>query len=731
MTGQLLLSKSVLLAVVLAPLLGSIIAGLFGRQVGRAGAHTVTILGVAVSCALSCWTLYQLVWGGASPFNENLYTFFDVGSFQGHVGFMVDRLTAMMMVVVTFVSLLVHVYTIGYMADDPGYQRFFSYISLFTFSMLMLVMSNNFLQLFFGWEAVGLVSYLLIGFWFKRPTAVFANLKAFLVNRVGDFGFLLGIAAVLMAFRTLDYATVFSYAPLAANAKLAQVWPQVEGLQQAFEWIGGWSLMTVICIGLFIGAMGKSAQVPLHVWLPDSMEGPTPISALIHAATMVTAGIFMVARMSPLFELSQTALNFILFIGATTAFFTGLIGIVQNDIKRVVAYSTLSQLGYMTVALGVSAYSAGVFHLMTHAFFKALLFLGAGSVIIGMHHEQDMRKMGGLRKYMPITYVTMIIGTLALVGTPFFSGFYSKDSIIEAAAHHAHVSHSWIATYGYWAVLGGVLITSFYSFRLLFLTFHGAERFRDVAHDDHGHGHDHAHHDAHGDAEHTDAEAQVHGHGDHGHHGPHIPHESPWVVTLPLILLAIPSVLIGFFTIGPMLFGTDWAGHHAEGGVPGQTLKFFTGIIDFYDPARDTVGALAEEFHGPVAFALHGFLAAPFWLTLAGFALAAVLYLVLSPEWPARLRQRFSGLVRILEAKYGFDILWIDGFAGGGLQLGRISRWIDTRIIDGVFVNGSARVVELASQLLRRTQSGFLYHYAFAMIIGLVALLAVVSWAWR
>ncbi len=432
------------------------------RAPGRAqGAQYVTILGVAVSCVLSCLMLYQLVGQGASPFNQNLYTFFDVGNYSAHVGFMVDRLTAMMMVVVTFVSLLVHIYTIGYMEEDPGYQRFFSYISLFTFSMLTLVMSNNFLQLFFGWEAVGLVSYLLIGFWFKRPTAVFANMKAFLVNRVGDFGFILGIAGVLLWFGSLDYSTVFANATTMAGAKV-QLFAGHE-----------WSVMTLICICLFIGAMGKSAQVPLHVWLPDSMEGPTPISALIHAATMVTAGIFMVARMSPLFELSETALNFILFIGATTAFFTGLIGIVQNDIKRVVAYSTLSQLGYMTVALGVSAYSAAVFHLMTHAFFKALLFLAAGSVIIGMHHEQDMRKMGGLRKYMKVTYWTSVIGTLALVGTPFFSGFYSKDTIIEAAAHHAHESHSWVATYGYWAVLGGVLVTSFYSFRLLFLTFHG------------------------------------------------------------------------------------------------------------------------------------------------------------------------------------------------------------------------------------------------------------------
>ena len=706
-----IISKTHLLLIVLAPLLGSIIAGLFGRQVGRKGAQYATILGVSASCALSCWVLYQLVVGGASPFNQNVYTFFEVGGYAAHVGFMVDRLTAMMMVVVTFVSLLVHIYTIGYMSEDPGYQRFFSYISLFTFSMLMLVMSNNFLQLFFGWEAVGLVSYLLIGFWFKRPTAVFANMKAFIVNRVGDFGFILGIAGVLLWFGTLDYATVFANAPMLKGAEV-----------QIFEG-HAWGVATIICICLFIGAMGKSAQVPLHVWLPDSMEGPTPISALIHAATMVTAGIFMVARMSPLFELSQTALNFILFIGATTAFFTGLIGIVQNDIKRVVAYSTLSQLGYMTVALGVSAYSAAVFHLMTHAFFKALLFLAAGSVIIGMHHEQDMRKMGGLRKYMPITYWTSVIGTLALVGTPFLSGFYSKDTIIEAAKLHAGQSESWIATYGYWAVLGGVIVTSFYSFRLLFLAFHGKERF-ETAHDAHGHD-DHAHADAHHDA---------HEHGDdHGHHGhgPHVPHESPWVVTLPLVLLAIPSILIGFFTIGPMLFGTDWRGHAAQVVVPGQALTFFSGVIDFLDPSRDTVAAVGREYwHGPVGYALHGMQMPAFWLTVAGFLLAAVLYLW-KPDVPGRLRQALSPLVKILEEKYGFDHLWIKGFAGGGLFVGRISRWIDTNIVDGVFVNGSAKVVDLASTLLRRTQSGYLYHYAFAMIIGLIALLAVLMHLWH
>lgn len=703
------ISKTVLLAIVLAPLLGAIIAGLFRRQVGRAGAHWVTILGVAASFAMSAYVLWQLVGQGAAPFNENVYTWFQVGGIEAHVGFMIDKLTAMMMVVVTFVSLLVHIYTIGYMEEDPGYQRFFSYISLFTFSMLMLVMSNNFLQLFFGWEAVGLVSYLLIGFWFKRPTAVFANLKAFLVNRVGDFGFMLGIAGVLLVFGSLDYATVFANAPTLAG----QTWSIISGHE--------WSVATVICICLFVGAMGKSAQVPLHVWLPDSMEGPTPISALIHAATMVTAGIFMVARMSPLFELSETALNFVLFIGATTAFFTGLIGIVQNDIKRVVAYSTLSQLGYMTVALGVSAYSAGVYHLMTHAFFKALLFLGAGSVIIGMHHEQDMRRMGGLKKYMPITYWTMVIGTLALVGTPFFSGFYSKDTIIEAAAEHAHEAHNWVASYAYWAVLLGAFVTSFYSFRLLYLTFHGKERFHDpvpdhyVAPEADSTEHEEAlahEHDAH------DVHDHGHGHDDHAH----TPHESPWVVTVPLILLAIPSILVGFFTVGPMLFGTDVMGHAKQ-------LPYFLGSIDVA-PAHDVIGKLAEEFHGPVAFALHGFQAPAFWLALAGFVLATIMYWW-KPELPEKARKALAWPVRVLENKYGFDNLWIDGFAGGGLILGKASRAVDTHVIDGAAVNGSARIVDFVAHLTRRVQSGYLYHYAFAMILGLIVLLAALIRYWR
>lgn len=747
MTGmEVLLSKNVLLAIVLAPLLGSIIAGLFGRLVGRAGAHTATILGVAVSCALSCWVLYQLVVQGASPFNENLYTFFEVGNYSGHVGFMIDKLTAMMMVVVTFVSLLVHLYTIGYMAEDPGYQRFFSYISLFTFSMLMLVMSNNFLQLFFGWEAVGLVSYLLIGFWFKRPTAIFANMKAFLVNRVGDFGFLLGIGCVLLMFGTLDYATVFANATLLAG-KAVPVWSgAVSVFGQTWQVLDQpviWSMATLTCICLFIGAMGKSAQVPLHVWLPDSMEGPTPISALIHAATMVTAGIFMVARMSPLFELSQTALDFVLFIGATTALFTGLIGIVQNDIKRVVAYSTLSQLGYMTVALGVSAYSAAVFHLMTHAFFKALLFLAAGSVIIGMHHEQDMRKMGGLRKYMPITWITSLIGTLALVGTPFFSGFYSKDTIIEAAKHHQHVAHEvgdkvaemgvmaaqgyqgpseWIATYGYWAVLLGVFVTSFYSFRLLYLTFHGKERFRD-AHSDQAQSHDADHKAAHHD----------HANDDHGHHDAHEPHESPWVVTVPLVLLAIPSIFIGMLTAGPMLFGTHW--NDAEKVV----TPFFQGAIDFVrlDPSlavspRDTVMALIGHWEGAIKFALHSYKTIPLYLALGGFALATLLYLVF-PDIPGKIRNSTVGafLTNILDKKYWADHLWINGFAGGGVKLGKVSRAIDSHVIDGAAVNGTAKLVDLGAQLLRKTQSGYLYHYAFAMIVGLILLLGAVIKFWQ
>src|SRR5690348_10761455 len=664
------LSTSVLLTIALAPLLGSLVAGFVSPFLGRAVravAHTVTIACMIVSVALSFHVLYQLTVGGADNYNQNLYTWFQIGQVNASVGFMVDRLTAMMLVVVGFVSLVVHLYTIGYMRDDPGYTRFFSYISLFTFSMFMLVMSNNFMQLFFGWEAVGLVSYLLIGFWYKRPTAIFANLKAFLVNRVGDFGFLLGIAAVLTFLHTLDYASAFSAAPGLAGQTL-----QITANTQ-------WDAATVICILLFVGAMGKSAQVPLHVWLPDSMEGPTPISALIHAATMVTAGIFMVARMSPLFEMSSTALSFVLVIGATTALFTGLIGIVQNDIKRVVAYSTLSQLGYMTVALGVSMYSGAVFHLMTHAFFKALLFLGAGSVIIAMHHEQDMRYMGGLRKYMPITWITMWIGSLALVAVPFTSGFYSKDAIIEAVG----LSHRWGANYAYFCVMAGALVTGLYTFRQMYLTFHGKERFTVVA--SHGHGHD-----------------------DHDHHEPgvlaHAPKESPWVVTVPLVLLAIPSLLIGYVTVAPMLFG-NWFGSAIHVGE-----------------ANNVLAELGQEFHGAAAMALHGFTQLPFLLVVAAFVICTYIY-VFNPALAGRIKQALKPLWTVLDRKYWADEVEYALFASGGQKMGRLFwKFSDAGVIDGVAVNGSVRLVHRGAALLRRLQTGYLYHYAFAMIIGVIVL---------
>ena len=676
-----MLDKNILLTIVLAPLFGAVVAGLFGRRIGRTASHGVTIAGVALSCALSIYVLYQLVWAGAEVFNQNVYTWFEVGSTSAHVGFLIDRLTAMMMVVVTFVSLMVHVYTIGYMAEDDGYERFFSYIALFTFSMLMLVMSNNFLQLFFGWEAVGLVSYMLIGFWYKRPSAIFANMKAFIVNRVGDFGFLLGIAGVLMWFGgSLDYATVFAYAQD----------PAVDVGARSVELIAGhpWQVATIVCICLFVGAMGKSAQVPLHVWLPDSMEGPTPISALIHAATMVTAGIFMVARMSPLFELSETALTFVLVIGATTALFTGLIGIVQNDIKRVVAYSTLSQLGYMTVALGVSAYSAGVFHLMTHAFFKALLFLGAGSVIIAMHHEQDMRHMGGLRKYMPITWITMWIGSLALAGAPFFAGFFSKDAIIEAVGASDRLGSG----YAYFCVLAGVFITALYSFRLLYMTFHGKERF---VVDAPRQGHEHDDHDA-------------HGHHEAGHLA-HAPHESPWVVTLPLILLAIPSIVIGFLAIGPMLFG-----------------DYFGNAI-FVSPANDVMAGLGHEFHGALAMVLHGFSQAPFWLALGGFATATWIWLF-NPSIADKAQAALRPVHTLLSNKYWVDDLYQAIFARAGIGFGRgLWRGGDAALIDGA-IDGSASLIDRASAVVRRVQSGYLYHYAFAMILGLILLLGGSWW---
>ena len=648
--------QSIYLTIALAPLAAAIIAGLFGRSIGKAGAHGITILAVGLSCVLSCYVLYASVFEGLATFNGTVYTWLISDGLHMEVGFLIDRLSAMMMVVVTFVSLMVHIYTVGYMADDAGYQRFFSYISLFTFSMLMLVMANNFMQLFFGWEAVGLVSYLLIGFWYTRPTAIFANLKAFLVNRVGDFGFVLGIAAVLRYTGSLDYATVFAHADQIAAAQIhissTVVWPAI----------------TFTCICLFIGAMGKSAQVPLHVWLPDSMEGPTPISALIHAATMVTAGIFMVARMSPLFELSETALSTVLIIGSTTAFFMGLLGIVNNDIKRVVAYSTLSQLGYMTVALGVSDYGAGIFHLMTHAFFKALLFLAAGSVIMAMHHEQDMRKMGGLRKYLPITYWTCLVGSLALIGFPGTSGFFSKDSLIEAVA----ASHRVGSGYAYFCVLSGVFITALYTFRMFFMTFHGKERM--------------------------------------DHHTQEHLHESPWVVTLPLILLAIPSAVIGWFTVKPMLYG-----------------DFFGGAIHVL-PANDVLGRIGEEFHGSGAFVASSLIAMPFLLAMLGVATAFVFFLW-RPVLADSAERSFKWLHTILVDKYGFD--WFNDHvisAGARLLGGGLWRAGDQILIDDGMVNGSARIVGWFSSVMRYAQSGYLYHYAFAMILGLASLLLWLIW---
>ena len=670
------LSATTLLAVPLAPLVGALLAGILGTTfggnwIGRRLSHTLTILGVFVAFVISAMTLQSVIVDGAR-FNETLYTWMTLGSLKMEVGFLVDSLTAMMMCVVTFVSLMVHIYTIGYMEEDAGYNRFFAYISLFTFSMLMLVMSNNMLQLFFGWEAVGLVSYLLIGFWFNKPTAIFANMKAFMVNRVGDFGFILGIALIAAYAGTLNYGETFAKA----------------GELSALTFPGtSWMLITVICICLFIGAMGKSAQFPLHVWLPDSMEGPTPISALIHAATMVTAGIFMVARMSPLFELSDTALSFIMVIGAITALFMGFLGIIQNDIKRVIAYSTLSQLGYMTVALGASAYSVAVFHLMTHAFFKALLFLGAGSVIMGMHHNQDIRWMGGVRKYMPITWITFLLGSLALIGTPLFSGFYSKDSIIEVVAE----SHLWGSGFAYFSVLAGVFVTAFYSFRLYFLVFHGKERF-DQNPD--------AHHDA------SEEPDPHHHHDDH-----HAPHESPWVVTVPLILLAIPSVIIGFMTIQPMLFG-----------------DFFKDAIFVNLERHPGMEELATLFHGPVAMALHGLTAPPFWLALAGVALSYYMYMV-NPALPTAIKRAVQPIYTLLENKYYLDWFNENVLARGARGLGNVFWKVgDQAIIDGALVNGSWKLVGWISSVVRRVQSGYIYHYAFGMILGVFVLMTYFVW---
>ena len=642
----------VYLWVVLAPLIGAIIAGLFGRVIGRTLSHCVCIGGVGVSTVLSAVTYKHIVLDAAPAFDGVVYVWATAGSLVLEIGFLVDPLSATMMLVVSFVSLMVHIYTIGYMQDDPGYQRFFSYIALFTFAMLMLCMANNFLQLFFGWEAVGVVSYLLIGFWYERESAIRANLKAFIVNRVGDFGFLLGIAAVLYYFDTLQYAEVFASAS-EIQGEIIHIWGD-----------SAWSAMSVICILLFIGAMGKSAQFPLHVWLPDSMEGPTPISALIHAATMVTAGIFMVARMSPLFEYSETALSVVLVIGAITAFFMGLLGLVQNDIKRVVAYSTLSQLGYMTVALGASAYSAAMFHLVTHAFFKALLFLAAGSVIIALHHDQDMRNMGGLRRYMPITWFTSLIGSIALIGFPGFSGFFSKDAIIEAV-HHSDLPGSGFA---YVAVLSGVFITALYSFRMYFMVFHGEER--------------------------MDEHAREH------------LHETRKVVTIPLILLAIPSVIIGWFLVEPMLFGNHF------------------GASIFVLPEHDVLAEMGVGYTGVLGFIAHG-IGLPFVLAILGVGVAWYCYIA-RPDVPAAVVERTRAGYWILVHKYGFDELYEEILASLGRGIGRVLwRAGDDTLIDGLMVNGSARLVGWLSTMVRQVQTGFLYTYAFWMIFGLLALMSV------
>jgi len=667
------LSASTLLVVPLAPLAGALLAGVFGTAfggnwIGRRLSHTLTILGVLLAFILSAMTLKSVAVDGAR-FNQTIYEWMTVGGLKMEIGFLIDGLTAMMMCVVTFVSLMVHIYTIGYMEEDDGYNRFFAYISLFTFSMLMLVMSNNMLQLFFGWEAVGLVSYLLIGFWFNKPTAIFANMKAFLVNRVGDFGFILGIGLIAAYAGTLNYAEAFAKADEIAKVTFPGT---------------SWMLVTVICICLFIGAMGKSAQFPLHVWLPDSMEGPTPISALIHAATMVTAGIFMVARMSPFYELSETALSVVMTIGAITALFMGFLGIIQNDIKRVVAYSTLSQLGYMTVALGASAYSVAVFHLMTHAFFKALLFLGAGSVIMGMHHNQDIRWMGGVRKYMPITWITSLLGSLALIGTPFFAGFYSKDSIIEAV-HESHIAGAGFANF---AVLAGVFVTAFYSFRMYFLVFHGKERY-DQNPDAH-----HDHHDDH-----------------HGHGHDAKPHESPWVVTVPLILLAIPSVVIGFMTIDSMLFG-----------------EFFKGAIFINAEKHPALEEMHKAFHGPVQMAVHALSTAPFWLALSGVVVAYYMYMV-NPAVPAAIKRTFMPIYNILENKYYLDWFNENVLARLARALGTgLWKGGDQGVIDGFFVNGSWKVVGWVSGLVRRAQTGYIYHYALVMIVGVFVLMTYFVW---
>ncbi len=646
------------LMIALLPLAGALIAGLLGKNLGRPLINTIVVSLVGISFLLSCYLFKVIVINGHPTVDDSLYTWATAGVLRFDVAFLIDRLSATMCMIVLFISLMVHIYTIGYMADDPGYMRFFSYVSLFTFSMLILVLADNFLLLFFGWEGVGLVSYLLIGFWFNRETANFGSLKAFIVNRLGDIGFLLATAAVLMFFGTLSYHDVFQQAPNAVN-KMISIFPGHEV-----------PVITAICLLLFIGAMGKSAQVPLHVWLPESMEGPTPISALIHAATMVTAGIYMVARMSPLFEYSPAALSIILVIGGTTAFFMGLVAIVQYDIKRVIAYSTISQLGYMAVALGASAYDAAIFHLITHAFFKALLFLCAGSVIIALHHEQDMRKMGGLAQYMPVTYLTFAIGALALCAIPPFSGFYSKDLIIDAVK----MSNMPGAGYAYACVLAGAFITPVYTFRALFMTFHTKER----------------------------VNPKLRGH----------VHESPWVVLVPLLLLAIPSVVSGQIMVHPMIFS------HTT--LLGDSI--------FVLPEHNVLSQLSGEYHGPNMMALEAGKTLSFWLAIAGI-FTAWLFTAGVPAWSEFLKNRFKWIYAVLVRKYGFDdfnqIVFVHGTQEAGHAFYDVS---DVKLIDGICVNGSGRLIRWFAQVGRLLQTGYIYHYALAMVLGIVVFLAWYVW---
>jgi NADH-quinone oxidoreductase subunit L len=651
------LIKLMSLITLLAPLLGSLLAGLAGRQIGKKGSHWITIILMSISFVSAISVLEMVIWNHQS-FNGTLYTWGSSGSFQFNLGFLIDPLSVVMMALVTFVSLLVHLYSVGYMAEDPSNQRFFSYVSLFTFFMLLLVTANNFLQLFFGWEGVGLVSYLLIGFWFSKESAASGSLKAFIVNRIGDFAFILGIAAIHNYFNTLDYASVFDKASSLVGTNMA-IFPGTY-----------WMVLTVICVLLFVGAMAKSAQVPLHIWLPESMEGPTPISALIHAATMVTAGVFMVARMSPLFELSQTALTMILVVGSTGALFLGLLAFVENDIKRIIAYSTMSQLGYMMAANGASAFSAGIFHLLTHGCFKALLFLSAGSVIVAMHHEQDLRNMGGLRKYLPITYLCFLVGAISLAAIPPFSGYFSKEAVIEAV----RLSYIPGAHYAYYCLLAGSFVTAFYIFRAFFMAFHGKER--------------------------MDEKLRRH------------LKESHWTLLTAMVSLAIPSICLGGIMVHSILYETP--------GLLGKSI--------YISPQFDVLADMAGKFHGVMNQTYQAFTSTPFWFALSG-VFFAWLVVIRQPACFDRLSQYLSIFRLILTRQYGLD--WFSDTV-----VARGSRGIadfffktgDSKIIDHFLINGSGRGVTWMSNIVRRMQSGYLYHYAFVMILGLLGLLWWLIW---